>query len=318
MGNNRLLLLASKVRQTTYGCHRPGPSVGARQAQKQAMVSQQPPTGTITFLFTDIEGSTRLWQAQPRTMEVALRRHDAILRRVIGEHGGHVFKTVGDAFYAAFRIAPDAIAAALEAQRALGAEQWPDEIGAIRVRMALHTGSADERDGDYFGPALNQVARLLAAGKAKRLLIPWAVLVLIVTPLLFYDQPDQLVRPFRSYWLWYVGRFHGELGFLLPTQPNQGIYWFLSLLFIFFLINRVLSGLAEAAARGADEAIAYDALQAQGMADQWGRVLDVQMRLRSVMFILTMTIGAAVYDRENGFDVGADPRREGGIFNPDA
>ena len=69
-----------------------------------------------------------------------------------------------------------------------------------------------------------------------------------------------------------------------------------ALLFNFFLVNRVLSGLAEAAASGADEAIAYDALQAKGMADQWGRVLDVQMRLRSVMFILTMTVGAAVYD----------------------
>ena len=69
-----------------------------------------------------------------------------------------------------------------------------------------------------------------------------------------------------------------------------------ALLFSFFLVNRVLSGLAEAAASGADEAIAYDALQAKGMADQWGRVLDVQMRLRSVMFILTMTVGAAVYD----------------------
>ena len=70
------------------------------------------------------------------------------------------------------------------------------------------------------------------------------------------------------------------------------------LLFLYFLINRILSGLAEAAASGADEAIAYDALQAEGMADQWGRVLDVQMRLRSVVFILTMTIGAAVYDPE--------------------
>ena len=69
-----------------------------------------------------------------------------------------------------------------------------------------------------------------------------------------------------------------------------------ALLFSFFLVNRVLSGLAEAAASGADEAIAYDALEAKGMADQWGRVLDVQMRLRSVMFILTMTVGAAVYD----------------------
>jgi glucan biosynthesis protein C len=72
--------------------------------------------------------------------------------------------------------------------------------------------------------------------KVMRLLVPWAVLVLVVTPLLFYDQPDQLVRPFRSYWLWYVNRFHGELGFLLPAQPNQGIFWFLSLLFIFFVL----------------------------------------------------------------------------------
>jgi glucan biosynthesis protein C len=72
--------------------------------------------------------------------------------------------------------------------------------------------------------------------KVKRLLIPWAVVVLVVTPLVFYDQPDQLVRPFRSYWLWYVGRFQGQLGFLLPTQPNQSIFWFLSLLFIFFVL----------------------------------------------------------------------------------
>ena len=79
---------------------------------------------------------------------------------------------------------------------------------------------------------------------------------------------------------------------ILCVAPRGNI----TLLFIIFLINRVLSGLAEAAASGADEAIAYDALQAEGMADQWGRVLDVQMRLRSVMFILTMTVGAAVYD----------------------
>jgi glucan biosynthesis protein C len=70
--------------------------------------------------------------------------------------------------------------------------------------------------------------------KVKRLLIPWAVVVLVVTPLVFYDQPGQLVRPFRSYWLWYVARFQGQLGFLAPTQPNQSIFWFLSLLFIFF------------------------------------------------------------------------------------
>jgi glucan biosynthesis protein C len=77
--------------------------------------------------------------------------------------------------------------------------------------------------------------------RAKHLLIPWAVLVLVVTPLLFYDQPSQLVRPFRNYWLWYVNRFQGQLGFLLPTQPNQSIFWFLSLLFIFSALAVLVS-----------------------------------------------------------------------------
>ncbi len=79
---------------------------------------------------------------------------------------------------------------------------------------------------------------------------------------------------------------------ILCLAPRGQSTW----LFSFFLVNRVLSGLAEAAASGADEAIAYDALQAEGLADSWGRVLEVQMRLRSVMFILTMSVGAAVYD----------------------
>ena len=128
------------------------------------------PTGTVTFLFTDIEGSTRLWEAHHAAMQVALPRHDALVRHCVSAHGGHVFKTGGDAFCAAFHTAADALSAALEAQRSLYAERWP-EAATIRVRMALHTGAVELRDGDYFGPSLNRVARLLAAGHGGQTLL---------------------------------------------------------------------------------------------------------------------------------------------------
>lgn len=146
------------------------------------------PTGTITFLFTDIEGSTRLWQAQPIMMTQAMRRHDELLREVLVEHEGYIFKTVGDAFCCAFHIAQQAIAAALAAQRALAAEPWPAETGALRVRMALHTGTADEREGDYFGTTLNRVARLLAAGHGGQ------VLLSAVTAALVHDDLPPAVK----------------------------------------------------------------------------------------------------------------------------
>ena len=99
------------------------------------------PSGTVTFLFTDIEGSTTRWEHQPEAMGTALARHDALVRAAIREHDGHVVKTMGDAFHAVFVRAPDAVAAALDAQRGLQAEPW-GEIGPIRVRMAVHTGAA--------------------------------------------------------------------------------------------------------------------------------------------------------------------------------
>src|SRR2546425_480049 len=139
------------------------------------------PTGTVTFLFTDIEGSTRLWEQHPEAMRHALARHDALLRHAIATHAGQVFKTIGDQFCAAFATAPAALAAALAAQQALGAEPWPlpppprggvgGGVGPLRVRMALHTGAAEQRDGDYFGPALNRVARLLAVGHGDQILL---------------------------------------------------------------------------------------------------------------------------------------------------
>ena len=128
------------------------------------------PSGTVTFLFTDIEGSTRLWETQREAMTTALERHDALLRQCIESRGGHIFKTVGDAFCAAFATAASAVDAALAAQRSLHTERWP-EHAPIRVRMALHTGAAEMRDGDYFGPPLNHVARLLAVGHGGQTLL---------------------------------------------------------------------------------------------------------------------------------------------------
>ncbi|MFW5686094.1 MAG: ATP-binding protein, partial [Spirochaetota bacterium] len=128
-------------------------------------------TGTLTFLFTDVEGSTRLWEQHPDAMQHALRRHDELLRAAIEDHRGRVFKTVGDAFCAVFRSAPDALEAAVAAQRALAAEVWPPAIGSLRSRMGLHTGAAEERDHDYFGPALNRVARLEAAAHGGQIVL---------------------------------------------------------------------------------------------------------------------------------------------------
>ena len=130
----------------------------------------QIPSGTVTLLFTDIEGSTRLWEAEPEQMAAALRRHDAIMRGSIENAVGYVFKTVGDAFCAAFDSATFAASAAVAAQRALTAEDWPTSQ-PIRVRMGMHTGVCEERDGDYFGPVVNRTARLEAVAHGGQVLV---------------------------------------------------------------------------------------------------------------------------------------------------
>lgn len=128
------------------------------------------PTGTITFLFSDIEGSTKKWEQQPDAMRVALAQHDRLLRQAFEAVGGYVFKTIGDAFCVAFDTPASALLGGLAAQRALAAAEW-GETGALKVRMALHTGTAEHRDGDYFGQALNRVARILAAAHGGQVLL---------------------------------------------------------------------------------------------------------------------------------------------------
>ncbi len=136
------------------------------------------PTGTITFLFTDIEGSTKKWERHPDAMRRMLGRHDALLRAAFETQGGLVFKTVGDAFCVAFDTAQRGLNGALAAQRALRAETW-EEVGELKVRMALHTGAAEHRDGDYFGQALNRVARMLATAHGGQVLLSLATQELV-------------------------------------------------------------------------------------------------------------------------------------------
>lgn len=130
------------------------------------------PTGVVTFLLTDIEGSTRLWEADHTAMAEALVRHDAIVVTVVRRLNGHVVKSKGegDSVFAVFRHARDAVTAALVLQCALSAEHWPT-ARPIRVRMAIHTGQVELRDGDYYGPTVNRCARLRALAKGGQVLI---------------------------------------------------------------------------------------------------------------------------------------------------
>jgi predicted ATPase/class 3 adenylate cyclase len=124
----------------------------------------------VAFLFTDIEGSTERWEQHRDAMDAAVQRHDTLMRAAIEAHGGHVFKTVGDAFCAAFARASDAVTAAVEVQLAIAKEDF-SSVGGLRVRIGLHIGEASERDGDYFGPAINRVARLTSIGHGGQVVL---------------------------------------------------------------------------------------------------------------------------------------------------
>jgi class 3 adenylate cyclase len=119
------------------------------------------PTGTVTFLFTDVEGSTRLWEQHPQAMRWALARHDALIAAAVERYQGALVRPrgEGDSRFAVFARATEAIAAAAAIQQALAAAPWPAEV-PLRVRLALHTGEADLREGDYYGSAVNRCARL--------------------------------------------------------------------------------------------------------------------------------------------------------------
>jgi predicted ATPase/class 3 adenylate cyclase len=161
------------------------------------------PSGTVTFLFTDVEGSTRRWEQDSVAMRTAIVRHFALLDEAINANNGVRFKIIGDAVQAAFPTALDAVLAAVAAQRALVAEDW-GALGPVRVRMAIHTGAATPHDGDYLSPALNRLARLLAAGAGGQILLTEATRQLVRDlspagmPLQLVDLGEHRLRDLRE------------------------------------------------------------------------------------------------------------------------
>jgi predicted ATPase/class 3 adenylate cyclase len=126
--------------------------------------------GFATFLMTDVEGSTRLWEQQREAMAASLAAHDELLHAAVSERGGVVVKSTGDGILASFERAVDALAAAVDIQRRVGRQRWATSE-PLRIRVAIHTGEAQARGGDYFGPALNRTARLLAIGHGGQILV---------------------------------------------------------------------------------------------------------------------------------------------------
>lgn len=135
------------------------------------------PTGTVAFFFTDVEGSTRMWENEPEKMRTALRRHDEIVRTAIESNGGYVFSLAGDQFVAAFHNIQTALSGAHDAQRQIAAELWPTDM-PIRVRIGIHVGVAEERDNDYFGQVLNRTARIVSAGHGGQTVLSGAAAAL--------------------------------------------------------------------------------------------------------------------------------------------
>jgi len=125
---------------------------------------------TFHFLFSDIEGSTRLWEAHPETMQTALAMHDQQIRTAIEDQGGVVFKNTGDGAAAVFESSASALLAAVAAQRLLAGTDHP-EIGRLKARMAIHSGPAEERDGDFFGTSLSRASRLMSAAHGGQVLV---------------------------------------------------------------------------------------------------------------------------------------------------
>lgn len=149
---------------------KPPAEASEARARASTKIRSVRPSGTVGFLFTDIEGSTARWERFRQQMAEALERHDALLKGAVERHGGYVFKTVGDAVCAAFPTVRQAVAAALDAQRGVASEDFA-AVNGLAVRMAVHAGNAQERDGDYFGPAVNRTARLLSIGNGGQILL---------------------------------------------------------------------------------------------------------------------------------------------------
>jgi predicted ATPase/class 3 adenylate cyclase/uncharacterized protein HemY len=175
------------------------------------------PTGTVTFLFTDIEGSTRLWDRDPEGMRAALAAHDRLIRAAIETQGGVIFKTIGDAFCAAFAVAKDAVNAAIEAQQSLS-QNCPRVHGdSIRVRMAIHSGTAEQQDGDYIGSTLNRIARIIGIANGGQIVLSLAAEELCRDTL----PPSVTLRPLGSHRLKDLSRPEQLFQICHPDLPES-------------------------------------------------------------------------------------------------
>ena len=146
------------------------PDVGWAGSPTKDAGSSDLPSGTVTFLFTEVEGSTRLWDESPDVMSHAMARHDELLRDAVESHDGFIVKNTGDGFHAVFATAHDAVTAAVAAQRALLADDW-NITETVRVRMGIHTGEAEVRDGDYSGGAVNRAERLMSVAHGGQIVV---------------------------------------------------------------------------------------------------------------------------------------------------
>src|SRR3712207_6736078 len=140
------------------------------------------PSGTVTFRFTDIEGSTRLLQQQGERYGALLAEYQDLLRSVFATHHGHEVDTQGDSFFVVFPRAVDAVRAAVAAQQALAAHPWPEGV-ACRTRMGVHTGEPEVRAGDYVGIDVHRAARLMAAGHGGQVVLSQATYGLVLRDL---------------------------------------------------------------------------------------------------------------------------------------
>ena len=131
------------------------------------------PTGTVTFLLTDVEGSTALWEEAPEAMRAALARHDVLFGAAVVSHRGvHIRpRGEGDSRFAVFASAPDAVVAAIAIQRTFAAETWPTPR-PVKVRIGLHTGEAEVRNGDYYGATVNRCARIPSGAASHSAVLP--------------------------------------------------------------------------------------------------------------------------------------------------
>jgi predicted ATPase/class 3 adenylate cyclase len=175
LADDLAVLLSESFAGATAGTGTPFRSPAGPGGSAQAEL----PAGTVTFVCTGVEGSARLWEAEPDAMAGSMALHDETLRAAFEHHGGMVFSTMGDGMAVAFSSATGATKAVLEAQRALLAALWPSQAGVLKVRMSLHTDEAVPRDGQYAGQPLSRCARLMAAAHGGQIVMSDATEALV-------------------------------------------------------------------------------------------------------------------------------------------